>query len=173
MDLPFKPRYELSHIKKYLKKNFYTKKYDRFLWWRRYCKNTPLHPNAPFRDKIINGDYDQSSFLYEVALTEHEINEKYKESITPNGEIDTGKFQANIQVDKARRKRLQEDYEKDEKQKLNSLRSEFSNEFRMTVKEYDKEVLKTNGSIIDFYYSMEEKYGKRVRRLKPVPKNWK
>ena len=173
MNLPFSPRYELAYIRKYLKENFYTKKYDRFLWWRRYCKNTPLHPNAPFKDKILNGDFDQSSFLYEVALTDHEINDKFKASIPPRGEVDYGKFQSSIQVDKARRKRLQEDYEKDEKQKLETLKSEFSKEFKMSRQDYDKEVLKTNGSIIDFYFQMEEKYGKRVRRLKPVPKNWK
>ena len=31
----------------------------------------------------------------------------------------------------------------------------------MTNEDYDKEVLKTSGTVTDFYYAMEDKYGKR------------
>ena len=37
--------------------------------------------------------------------------------------------------------------------------------------DYDKEIDKTSSkSLIDFYYDMEEKYGKRVRVAQSVPK---
>ena len=37
----------------------------------------------------------------------------------------------------------------------------FVKEFMMTNEDYDKEVLKTSGTVTDFYYAMEDKYGKR------------
>ena len=46
------------------------------------------------------------------------------------------------------------------------FRKNFVKEFKITTEEYDQEVLNTNGSIIDFYYEMEDKYGKRGYLLK-------
>ena len=40
----------------------------------------------------------------------------------------------------------------------------------MTYEDYDKEVINTNSETIDFYFKMEEKYGKRPVRLKKIPR---
>ena len=40
----------------------------------------------------------------------------------------------------------------------------------MDKDEYEKEVNNTSGTTLEFYFEMEEKYGKRVRRLKKIPK---
>ena len=60
--------------------------------------------------------------------------------------------------------------EKEEFRKLEDLRSEFLKEFKMSRDEYDSEVQKTKGTILDFYYEMEEKYGKWAIKPKRVPK---
>ena len=54
--------------------------------------------------------------------------------------------------------------------KLLDLRNEFVKEFKITMDEYDHEVIKTSGSTVDFYYEVADKYGKRIRRLKTIPK---
>lgn len=156
MNAPFKPTHSKAWLERYLKKNYYKKKYDRYMWWRSYTlRNKPLTNRHPLRDRILNGDFDLGPYVFEIELVEHRINEK---SQTHKHE-DT--FREDIQLDKARRKRLQEDREKDEATKLEELRKAFVFEFRMTKEQYDKEVVKPNKDLISFYYKMEDKYGKR------------
>ena len=75
---------------------------------------------------------------------------------------DPVQYHEAIQIDKARRKRLQEDRDKDEAYKLQELKKSFLFEFRMTKEQYDKEVVRPHKDLISFYFKMEDKYGKRT-----------
>lgn len=162
--LPHSPKWSKTWIEKKLSVNYFKKPYDRFMWWRSYTpKNKPLSSRHPFRDRILNGDFEQGPYLLEVELVHHVINEKYKENITKTGDIDQGKYHQESSIDRARRKRLMEDHEKEEHRKLQDLRNGFVKEFKMDKEEYDSEVLNTSGTTIEFYYSMDDKYGKRIR----------
>jgi len=155
-------RFSKRWLLKELSKRYFKKPYDRFMWWRSYTpKNKPLGVKSTFRDQLLNGDFNPGSFLLEVELAKHTMNEKYEACITTGGEPDHSKYHQETSIDRARIKRLNEDYEKDESKKLEDLRKNFVKEFKITAEEYDQEVLNTNGSIIDFYYEMEDKYGKR------------
>lgn len=166
MYLPYSPVHSVEWLEKYLKTNYYKKKYDRFMWWRSYTlRNNPLSNKHPLRDRIFNGDFDLGSFSYEIELVEHRLNEKHKQFLN-----DDVQLREAVQLDKARRKRLQEDRDKDEVSKLEELKKCFLFEFHITSKQYDREILKYTGpDLINFYYRMEDKYGKRSVRLKPVP----
>ena len=121
MNLPYRPIHTEEWLTKYLKTNFYTKKYDRFMWWRSYTlRNKPLSSLHPLRDRIANGDFDLGSYTFEIELVQHRLNDKYKKL----GHDDVQYHEA-IQVDKARLKRLQEDRDKDEKNKLQELKKCF------------------------------------------------
>jgi hypothetical protein len=61
----------------------------------------------------------------------------------------------------ARRKRLLEDYEKDENGKLDNLFTHFRKYFKIDRREVEEEALKCCGELIDFYYIIEDKYGKK------------
>ena len=167
MYLPYNPVHSVEWLEKYLKTNYYKKKYDRFMWWRSYTlRNNPLSNKHPLRDRILNGDFELGSFTYEIELVEHRLNEKHKQFLN-----DDVQLREAVQLDKARRKRLQEDRDKDEVSKLEELKKCFLFEFHITSKQYDREILKYTGpDLINFYYRMEDKYGKRSVRLKPVPK---
>lgn len=167
MYLPYNPVHSVDWLEKYLKTNYYKKKYDRFMWWRSYTlRNNPLSNKHPLRDRILNGDFELGSFTYEIELVEHRLNEKHKQFLN-----DDVQLREAVQLDKARRKRLQEDRDKDEVSKLEELKKCFLFEFHITSKQYDREILKYTGpDLINFYYRMEDKYGKRSVRLKPVPK---
>ena len=157
MNKPYNPTHSKAWLERYLKKNYYTKKYDRYMWWRSYTlRNQPLSNRHPLRDRILNGDFDLGSYVFEIELVEHRMNEK---SLKHKHE-DT--FQEDVQLDKARRKRLQEDRDKDEVNKLHELKKSFLYEFKMTKEQYDKEVVKPNKDLISFYFKMEDKYGKRA-----------
>lgn len=171
VNLPFKPRWSKNWIEKKLSRNYFKKPYDRFMWWRGYTPiNKPLKKTADLREKIMNGDFEQGPYLMELELCLHTMNDKYSEAVTANGEIDVNLWHSNTSIDRARKKRLEEDHEKEEFRKLTDLRDEFVKEFKMDKDEYEVEVNSTSGTTLEFYFEMEEKYGKRVRRLKKIPK---
>jgi len=169
--LPFEPKWSRQWIEKRLSKNYFKKPYDRFMWWRSYTpKNKPLTNRHSLRDRIANGDFEQGPYLMEVELVYHTMNDKFLESITTRGEVDWSLYHQNTSIDRARKKRLLEDHEKEELKKLTELRSEFLKVFRMTKDQYNTEVEKTSGTTLEFYFEMEEKYGKWNKPLKRIPK---
>lgn len=166
MNEPYRPIHTVKWLDKHLKTNYYKKKYDRYMWWRSYTlKNPPLSNKHPLRDRILNGDFDLGSFIYEIELVEHRMNAKWRE----HKHEDT--YQEDTQLDKARRKRLQEDRDKDEATKLQELRKCFLFEFKMTREQYEREVTKYTGpDLVNFYYRMQDKFKQRALRPAPVPK---
>jgi len=166
MYLPYDPVHSKEWLENYLTKNYYKKKYDRFMWWRSYTlRNSPLSNKYSLRDRILNGDFDLGSYTFEIELVEHSLNEKHQK--LGHDEV---QLREAVQMDKARRKRLQQDRDKDEVKKLEDLKRAFLDEFKMTEKQYEREVIKPNKDIISFYFKMEDKYGKRAIRPQPVPK---
>tara|TARA_B100000085_G_scaffold282255_1_gene310449 strand:- start:260 stop:766 length:507 start_codon:yes stop_codon:yes gene_type:complete len=165
ISLPFEPKWSKQWIETKLKKRFFKKPYDRFMWWRSYTpKNKPLGIKASLIDRIINGDFEAGPFLLEVELVHHTINEKFKALIGNDGEVDYGKYSVETSIDRARKKRLLEDHDKDEFRKLDDLRKLFKKEFKITEEEYKKEITKGSDTLVDFYYKLEKKYGKRINR---------
>ena len=121
--------------------------YNQFRWWRLYdVKKKPLAAHFPFRDRIENGDYDFSHYWYQAAWVEHDIND-----LEIKCKDDAGLFSEKVQVLSARRKRLYEDYEKDEKWKLDDLVKEFSRNFHITKDEAGLEMEGFNGTLTELY----------------------
>jgi hypothetical protein len=58
----------------------------------------------------------------------------------------------NNSVDLARRKRLIEDFEKDEVDRLKALKNGFLREFEMTKEEYEQHIGEFGGTIEEFYF---------------------
>ena len=132
--------------------------YNRFMWWRRFDqKKRPLDKKAPLLDRIKNGDLESSHYYWQALYTEIEMNEKRNECIDDQHWIE------QTRVDKQRRRRLYDDFEKDEAEKLATLRKEFSKEFRMTKEDYDNEILEFGGTLLQLYRHCEIKYGKKIR----------
>jgi len=132
--------------------------YNQFRWWRRFDQpNKALDKNAPLLDKIQNGDLEFSHFWWQAKYTEIELNQKLNES------IDYHHFLESCQVDRARRKRLYEDFDKIEPELLLYIQKEFVKEFRMTKEDYEDEVGEFGGSLEDLYHHCSVKYGKKIR----------
>lgn len=165
--LPYKPVHSKNWLENYFRGTYYKKPYDRFMWWRSYTpKFKALTNRHPFRDRILNGDFDIAPYKFESELVEHRMNDKWIEC---NGYEDV--YRDATQVDKARRKRLLEDYDKEEAKRLIDIKRGFIQEFKMTSEQYDKEVVNTRAKdLADFYFRMEDKYKSRSRKVSPVPK---
>jgi hypothetical protein len=121
--------------------------YNQFRWWRMYdVKKKPLAAYQPLRARIANGDYDFSHYWYQAAWVEHDIND-----LEIKCGDDAGLFSEKVQVLSARRKRLYEDYEKDEKWKLEDLVKEFASNFYITKDEVKLEMEEFGGTLLELY----------------------
>lgn len=164
INLPYNPIHSLEWLEKFFAENYYKKPYDRFMWWRSYTpKNKPLHNRQPFLDRLRNGDFDIAPYRLESEIVEHGMNNKWKEY----GYLEPGRWNEATSVDRARRKRLLEDYDKEETKRLEELRKGFITTLKMTGDQYDQEVINAeDGDLVDFYYKMEEKYGTYWKPMK-------
>lgn len=121
--------------------------YNQFRWWRMYdVKKKPLDKRQPLQARIANGDYDFSHYWYQAAWVEHDINDLEKECSD-----DAVKFVEKSAVLRARRKRLLEDFERDEKDKLEELYREFSINFHITKNEVKLEMEEFDGTLLELY----------------------
>lgn len=153
--LPYSPSNSEEFLTKYLSKNFYKKSYDRFNWWRTFSlKNKPLKKGALLKDRVLNGDFDLGPYKFEAELIEHKLNKAYQE-LYP----DVARYVHDMAVTISRRKRLLEDYKKDEEQKVKELLNSFSTHYRMSEEEILAELARCKGdSAKDFFYHMEDKF---------------
>ena len=133
------------------------------MWWRRFnTKTQPLPRGAKFLDRIKNGEYEFSHYYWQWKLTELEINDlciKYK------GDIQ--KLLENNAVDLARRKRLIDDFEKDENARLKALKDGFMREFVMTREEFEEHTIEFGGTTEEFYFyclKTFDRSGKQMER---------
>jgi hypothetical protein len=129
--------------------------YNQFRWWRMYQpKNKPLHNRQPLRDRILNGDFDYTCYRAQQYLIEYQLEDLLKEC---NNDYQMFLEKGKMQL--ARRKRLIEEAEKDEAERLNSLIIEFTKNYRLNKKQVEEEMINFSGdSLIDFYYHIDEKY---------------
>lgn len=134
--------------------------YNQFRWWRRWdSPKPPLDKKEPLLNRIVNGDFDFSHFFWQAQFCELEMNDKLSNC------SDYVDWMESTQLDRARRRHLYEDYEKDEEKKLSLLRKEFTKIFIITESEYDKELEVFDGDIEEFYHYINSKYGKYLKPL--------
>ena len=121
--------------------------YNRFMWWRSYTDGiTPLGKRATLRDRIINGDFNESTYFMQAQLALH--NAKDKVNLDKHNHSDQLEILA---VDLARYKRLMEDYEKEENERLEAMYDAFTAHFQMTRKEVEDELCEWPGELLSYY----------------------
>jgi len=135
--------------------------YNQFRWWRRFdTPNKPLHKYSDLLRKIQNGDYDFSHFYWQAKYVEMEINELHHKTYP-----DAVLFNEKNAMNGARRKRLWDDFEKDEKEKMLQIEKDFQMTFRISRDQIKKEIEEFGGTLEDLYHYCENQYGKRQKRL--------
>ena len=130
--------------------------YNQFRWWRTHTDNVkPLGKRAPLKDRIANGDFEPSSYLWQAQLALYTAKDKVN--------LQTDDYQKqleNLAVDLARYKRLMEDYEKEESQRMEDLYDAFTSAYQITKDELTEAFLKWPGDIASFYGMAEEFFRK-------------
>jgi hypothetical protein len=142
--------------------------YNQFRWWRKFdTKHKPLPLKSTLLERIKNQEYEFSQYYWQWKYCELELNEKYKSY----GD-DIQKLLEKDAIDLARRKRLIEDFEKDETQKLESLQIDFTKEFVMTIEDYYTHIEDFDGTIEDFYNYCLKTFDKRKQERRGRPKKY-
>lgn len=139
--------------------------YNKFMWWRRFgSKTKPLPSKASFLDRVKNKEYEFSHYYWQLKYCEMEINALYEKY-----DNDMRMLLMTNAVDLARRKKLIEDFERDEPQRLEDIRKNFMKEFVMTQNDYYSHIEDFNGTIEDFYYYCLKTFDKKKpdRRGRP------
>lgn len=132
----------MKHIKKLQPLN-----YNKFMWWRTHTdKIVPLGKRAPLKDRILNGDFEPSSYMWQAQYALYTALDK----------IDLTKHDHQTQmemlaVDFARYKRLMEDFNKEEPARLEALYEAFTYSFQITREELEERLIQWPGTILNFY----------------------
>jgi hypothetical protein len=125
--------------------------YNRFYWWRRFQPRDTLHKYRRLNERIPNGDFEVSDYHWQV-LWENELE---KQAISEEPSIDK---QHEIRcMFGERRRRLNNDYEKDEQKILDEMYKAFRVELRMSKDEVEDEMLQFDGTLSEFYYYIYNK----------------
>jgi hypothetical protein len=137
----------MKHIKKLQPLN-----YNKFMWWRTHTdKVVPLGKRAPLKDRILNGDFEPSSYMWQAQFALYTALDK----------IDLIKHDHQLQmeilaVDFARYKRLMEDFNKEEPARLEALYDAFISAYQITREELEEKFLNWNSDILSFYNYAEQ-----------------
>jgi hypothetical protein len=125
--------------------------YNRFYWWRRFQPRQSLHAYRRLDERISNGDFEVSDYHWQT-LWENELE---KQAVSEESSIDK---QHEIRcMFGERRRRLNNDYEKDEQKILDEMYKAFRVELRMSKDEVEEEMLNFDGTLSEFYYYIYNK----------------
>jgi hypothetical protein len=119
--------------------------YNRFYWWRRFQPRQQLHHYRRLNERIPNGDFEVSDYHWQT-LWENEL-EKQAVSNEPNPDK---RHELRCMYGE-RRRRLNNDYEKDESKILDEMYKAFKVELRMSKEEVKDEMLNFDGDLAEFY----------------------
>jgi len=136
-----------QHISK-----LYPLNYNKFFWWRSYTDRVvPLGKRHPLKERILNGDFNPSSYIWQAQLALYDALDKLDLSIhSPQHQIEM------LAVDFSRYKRLMDDYHKEETTRLDALYEAFTSAYKVTLIELENMLLEFPGDILGFYRYAEE-----------------
>ena len=121
------------------------KRYNQFVWWRRYEVRQTLPDKSPLYNKIINGDYEHSDYYYQAEMENYLLADKIK---------DIKYFEDQIEhrsLFGARWKRLIDDYQKDEKEILRKMKKDFKATFNILPDELELIMQDFDGTTLELY----------------------
>ena len=119
--------------------------YNRYYWWRRYESKHELPKKYPLYEKIVNGDYDPSSYIYQAQMELHTLEDSLKSVNHPD---DAHEIRS---LSMERYRRLIEDYEREESKRTKSLVSDFCKTFGLERKSLLEFMQDFDGTLLEMY----------------------
>jgi hypothetical protein len=121
------------------------KKYNQFVWWRRYEVRQTLPDKSPLYNKIMNGDYEHSDYFYQAEMENYLLTDKIKDIKYFEDQLEQRSLFG------ARWKRLMDDYAKDEKEILRKMKRDFKSTFNISPERLELIMEDFDGTTIELY----------------------
>jgi hypothetical protein len=139
-------------------------KYNQFYWWRKFKEKSPLSTKDAVHARIDNGDFDFSSYYWQAQYALLEMEEK-------TGHIKDPSIRHESQtLFRERYRRLMNDFEKDEPQRLESYVKTMTGLFEIEKDELEKKMENFDGTLKELYILIKTNYNFRTiqkRRGRP------
>jgi len=139
-------------------------KYNQFYWWRKFKEKSPLSTKDAVHARIDNGDFDFSSYYWQAQYALLEMEEK-------TGHITDPSIRHESQtLFRERYRRLMNDFEKDEPQRLESYIKTMTSLFEIEKDELEKKMENFDGTLKELYILIKTNYNFRAiqkRRGRP------
>jgi hypothetical protein len=133
-------------------------KYNQFYWWRKFKDKSPLSSKEAVHARIDNGDFDFSSYYWQAQYTLIEMEEK-------TGHISDPSTRHESQtIYRERYRRLMNDFEKEEPQRLIEYKKAITNLFEIEDKDLEKKMEDFDGTLKELYTLIKTNYNFRTVR---------
>ena len=133
-------------------------KYNQFYWWRKFKDKSPLLSKEAVHARIDNGDFDFSSYYWQAQYALIEMEEKTGHISDPGNRHDAQT------IYKERYRRLMNDYEKDEAQRLAEYKKTITNLFEIEDNDLEKKMEDYDGTLKELYILIKNNYNFRTVR---------
>jgi len=133
-------------------------KYNQFFWWRKFKDKSPLSSKEALHARIDNGDFDFSSYYWQAQYALMEMEEK-------TGHISDPSTRHEAQtIYRERWRRLMNDYDKEEPQRLAEYKKAITNLFEIEDKDLEKKMEDFDGTLKELYTLIKINYNFRTVR---------
>ena len=133
-------------------------KYNQFYWWRKFKDKSPLLSKEAVHARIDNGDFDFSSYYWQAQYALIEMEEKTGHISDPGNRHDAQT------IYRERYRRLMNDYEKDEAQRLAEYKKTITNLFEIEDNDLEKKMEDYDGTLKELYILIKNNYNFRTVR---------
>ena len=139
-------------------------KYNQFYWWRKFKEKSPLSTKDAVHVRIDNGDFNFSSYYWQAQYALLEMEEK-------TGHIKDPSIRHESQtLFRERDRRLMNDFEKDEPQRLDAYKKAMTSLFEIEKEELENKMDTFDGTLKELYILIKTNYNFRTiqkRRGRP------
>ena len=139
-------------------------KYNQFFWWRKFKEKSPLSSKDAMHARIDNGDFDFSSYYWQAQYAIHEMEEKTNHIDDP-----ANRHEAQT-IYRERWRRLMNDFEKDEPQRLENYIKSMTSIFEIEKEELERKMENFEGTLKELYILIKSNYGFRTTQKRGRPK---
>ena len=133
-------------------------KYNQFYWWRKFKDKSPLLSKEAVHARIDNGDFDFSSYYWQAQYALIEMEEKTGHISDPGNRHDAQTIYRECY------RRLMNDYEKDEAQRLAEYKKTITNLFEIEDNDLEKKMEDYDGTLKELYILIKNNYNFRTVR---------
>ena len=135
-----------------------TIKYNQFFWWRKFKEKSPLSSKDALHARIDNGDFDFSSYYWQAQYAIHEMEEKTGHIVDPASRHES---QA---IYRERWRRLMNDFEKDEPQRLENYIKSITSIFEIEKEDLERKMEDFEGTLKELYILIKTNYSFRTKQ---------